>query len=98
MTAYHYAPLYRPAPFSGIPSDWEFVERTRDINRPDLPVSERPHGVIRYRRELTADEVRAFELQPVTWDGQTWVDAPRGAEREERRWDQSTVSRKSRNA
>lgn len=79
--AYHYAPLYRPAPFSGIPSGWEFVEVRGVLNRPDLPISKRPHGVICYRRPLTADECQRFELQPVAWDGSEWIDAPDGAER-----------------
>lgn len=61
---FKYAPLYRPAPFSSIPKGWEFVEAPHEgVNRPDLPRSKYKHGVIAYKRELTAEEVERNELE-----------------------------------
>lgn len=62
---YLYAPIYRPAPFSGLPKGWDFAEAPADVapRRPDLPVSSRRYGVIAYDRKLTPEEVRAFELE-----------------------------------
>lgn len=62
-----YAPLYRPAGFAGLPRGWEYVEAPRSLaaNRPDLPVSKRPHGVISYPRPLTAAEIERYEVEAV---------------------------------
>lgn len=68
MNAYHYAPLYRPAPFSGIPAGWTWAEVPPSgigSGITDLPVSARPFGVIRYRRELSAEECARWELERV---------------------------------
>lgn len=69
MNAYHYAPLYRPAHFAGLPCGWEYVEApahpSARIARTDLPVSARPYGVIRYRRPLSEAEMQAHDLEQV---------------------------------
>jgi hypothetical protein len=63
-----YRLLYRPASFCTLPDglQWEYVEAPASIadRRPDLPRSAHPFGVIRCR-ELTADELTAFEIEPV---------------------------------
>ena len=60
-----YAPIYRPAPFAGLPKGWDFVEVPRDLatKRPDLPMSQRMFGVIAYDRQLTEEEVKRHELE-----------------------------------
>jgi len=60
-----YKPLYRPAPFSGIPKGWDYVEAPPDIahRRMDLPMSNWIHGVIAYDRPLTKDECKNHELE-----------------------------------
>lgn len=60
-----YAPIYRPAAFSGIPKGWEYVEAPRDVAHrlTHLPMSSRTHGVIAYDRQLTAEEVKRHELE-----------------------------------
>lgn len=64
-----YRLLYRPASFSTLPPGlvWEYAEAPPELadRRPDLPRSRHPFGVIRCR-ELTADEMRDFEIVEVT--------------------------------
>lgn len=64
-----YRLLYRPASFSTLPLrlDWEYAEAPPELadRRPDLPRSRHPFGVIRCR-ELTAEEMRDFEIVEVT--------------------------------
>jgi hypothetical protein len=68
-TEYFYAPLLRPASYATLPRglQWDYVEAPKDtrIDRPDLPVSKRTHGVIRTAKPLTLDVCRRFSLEPV---------------------------------
>ena len=63
-----YTPLYRPPYFASLPrATWKLIERPAaglgfDL-RQDLPLSEHRFGVVEFDRELTADEVAAFELK-----------------------------------
>ena len=60
-----YRPLYRPAPFAGLPKGWDFVEVPIELagSRRDLPVSRYRHGVIGYDRKLTVEEVADHQLE-----------------------------------
>ena len=64
---YLYKPLYRPAPFSGIPKGWDYAEVPPEYvhKRPDVPPSTWVHGVIFYTRQLTSQECKSFELEYV---------------------------------
>jgi hypothetical protein len=58
---FKYAPKYRPPSFCTVPSGWRYVEigpRDHVPNRPELPRSTHPFGVIEYDRQLTDDEVQ----------------------------------------
>ena len=66
---HRYRPLLRPAAFGGIPKslgEWVYVEMPPDIAhmRPDVPPSRHRHGVVAFRRPLTDDERRRFDLEP----------------------------------
>jgi hypothetical protein len=59
-----YRMLYRPASFCTLPRGlkWDYVEAPANVNRPDLPRSRHPFGVIRTERPLTKDECETFEI------------------------------------
>jgi hypothetical protein len=67
----HYAPRFRPASCFTLPAGvaWEYVEAPArfdvGVNRPDLPRSTHPHGVIATDRPLTVEEREHFDLQIV---------------------------------
>lgn len=66
MDAYFYTPKYRPPSFATLPLGWELVERGTAGNFPgrlDLPVGDTVHGVVRYRRLLSREDVEQFELK-----------------------------------
>jgi|HubBroStandDraft_5_1064220.scaffolds.fasta_scaffold546271_1 hypothetical protein len=71
MTAkhkFHYIPLLRPASFSTLPQGirWDFVESPGMAglaNRSDLPRSTHRYGVIEINRQLTAEELKQFDLR-----------------------------------
>ena len=69
---HRYRLLYRPPSFATLPRglQWDFAELPTDnhylaTKRPDVPVSEHRFGVIKTDRELTPEELAAFELEPV---------------------------------
>jgi hypothetical protein len=59
-----YAPQYRPPGYATVPAGWELVENPKltPFKRPDLPRSNHNFGVIAYERELTAEEIKSYEL------------------------------------
>jgi hypothetical protein len=68
---------YRPPGAATLPSGlkWDFHEAPRDDydlqqRRPELPRSRHPFGVIRTERPLTPEEMRTYEIDPVTGDQQ----------------------------
>ena len=68
MNTYDYAPKCRPAGFGTVPAGWDMVERSKSGSprlRRDLPMGDRPFGVIRYRRPLSRQEIESYELEPV---------------------------------
>lgn len=72
MTRYRL--LYRPPSFATLPrAGWTLIERPNPRHgfngREDLPVSRFEFGVVAFDRELTADEIAAFELEVVHMDG-----------------------------
>ena len=62
--SYRYRPLYRYPSFDTLPSglEWDYVEIPAAYNRPDLPRSKHPFGVIYTVRPLTDEELRHFGL------------------------------------
>lgn len=65
---FYYQPLLRPASFSTLPAGlkWEYLERPSYVSgsaRPDLRLSQYPHGVIAVDRELTKEECFHFDLK-----------------------------------
>jgi hypothetical protein len=57
----------RPASFGGLPAGvgWNYVEAPAMFglaNRPDLPTSRHPYGVIETDRELTPAELAHFDI------------------------------------
>jgi hypothetical protein len=67
-----YRPLYRPPGYATLPAGlkWEIVEIPRDDHawqdqRPELPMSRHPFGVIATERSLSPQEMRTFELEEV---------------------------------
>ena len=70
MAKWHkYKALLRPVSTYTLPYGvkWDFVEVPRNFkgNRPELPASDTPFGIIRIDRELTADERDHFGMQEV---------------------------------
>jgi hypothetical protein len=61
-----YRPTLRPVASYTLPEglEWEFVEAPSYANRPDLPSSRHPFGVIAVDRKLTADECDRFGMVP----------------------------------
>jgi hypothetical protein len=47
--------------------EWDYIETPRDgsVNRPDLPRSRQPFGIIATQRQLTQAECRTFDLEQV---------------------------------
>lgn len=66
---FRYAPLYRPPSTFTLPEGFVLVERPAlgcgFERRADLPVSREPFGVVEYRRPLSDDEVRRFQVKEV---------------------------------
>jgi hypothetical protein len=66
-----YKMRYRPAGFATLPSrlGWSYVEAPAradvGVRRPDLPVSRYPFGTFTTERDLTAEELRDFEIDIV---------------------------------
>lgn len=64
-----YTLLYRPPSTFTLPRGigWSLVERPTvgHYNRPDLPLSQHPFGVVTFDREVTPEEIEQFELQQV---------------------------------
>lgn len=62
-----YTPLLRPAPFSGIPTGWEYVALPRDavLNTQTihLPISEHRYGTIAYKEKLSDEVAERFDLK-----------------------------------
>jgi hypothetical protein len=63
-----YIMLARPAAFSAMPpaivkAGWEYAEAPAYVNRPDLPRSRYPHGVIVTAAKLTPAEVEQYEMR-----------------------------------
>lgn len=68
VNAYWYTCRYRPPLSMRLPEGYELVERGTLGNYPlrtDLPEGSTRHGVVRYRRPLSEDEKKSFELEPV---------------------------------
>ena len=70
MAQHIYRPLYRPMSGHALPAGvtWDYVERPASfvINRPELPQSRYPYGLIALSRRLTVEEADRWEL--------VWVD------------------------
>jgi hypothetical protein len=66
---YLYRPTLRPASFCTVPRGlkWDYIETPRDgsVNRPDLPRSNHPFGIIATERQLTRAEMSTFDLEQV---------------------------------
>lgn len=65
-----YTPLYRPPGHATLPkAQWILVEAPRGLpgalHRHDLPRSQYTWGVVVFDRELTPEEIEAFELREV---------------------------------
>lgn len=68
MNAYRYAPKYRPPSECTVPKGWDLVERGKYCDFPlrrDLPLGDKPFGIIQYRRPLSKEELESYELEPV---------------------------------
>ena len=65
----HYATIYRPAGFGGLPSGvgWHYVEAPFDLAhvRTDIPPSKKRYGVVETSRELTDYEIATFQLERI---------------------------------
>jgi hypothetical protein len=65
-----YRTTLRPAGFGGVPDgvSWEYVEwpTMMDFHRSDIPTSQHLYGVIETDRELTPEELRHYDIEPVT--------------------------------
>lgn len=67
---YRYRPRFRPAGYATLPPGvvWHYVEAPPCDYLPSLvgvPVSRHRYGVIATDRELTSDEIKTFELEPM---------------------------------
>ena len=64
-----YRPTLRPAYSGGMPPGvkWEYVEAPFDLHgkRADIPASKHRYGLVKTSRELTADEIEHFDLEPM---------------------------------
>jgi hypothetical protein len=70
MSTHRYRPLLRPASCGTLPAGvhWQYVEAPAIgglINWFALPQSRYPFGVICTDRELTADECKRYDLEPL---------------------------------
>jgi hypothetical protein len=67
--SHRYVPLYRPAHWSTLPRDVNFVlveaEHANAHLKPNLPRSKYTFGVIKTNRELLPVECEIYQLKPV---------------------------------
>lgn len=67
MNAYRYTCRYRPILSMRLPEGCDLVEKGTAGEYPlrrDLPEGQTRYGVVMYRRPLSEDEKRSFELEP----------------------------------
>jgi hypothetical protein len=62
-----YIMLARPGGFSAMPpivnAGWEYAEAPAYVNRPDLPRSRYPHGVIVTAAKISLAEAEQYEMR-----------------------------------
>jgi hypothetical protein len=63
-----YIMLARPAAFSAMPpaikeAGWQYAEAPAYVNRPDLPMSSYPHGVIVTSAKITSAVAEQYEMR-----------------------------------
>lgn len=60
---YVYKPNHPPA-FASLPKGWEYIKSPQEIaKRLDVPESNCLFGLIGYNRELSAEELKHYELE-----------------------------------